>query len=108
MSIDLNIYIGWYVECPKAKVNTLDMEDEKFFLVWDEGGARDVNKNDIYVPNIPVDGCYHLGDDERGGILPLNKEPWPPNNLLDAIQRMRDYYGAENVVFKYGIVKFWR
>jgi len=109
MSINLNVYVGWYIECPKSSLGVVDLGNWELFInAYDEGGSNNVNNSHIYIPNIHIEGCHHIDNFADGGVVPLTSIPTtPPPDVMDAMKCMKKWYGEGNVILGYGIIKFW-
>ena len=106
MSMSVNHYVGFYFKCPK--MDDVDQEslfpDESMFLVFDEGGSKDINDCNIYIPNQKCPGCFSLDKYSDTGLLDFGSIDDLPDLIIKADSILRSVY--EMVEMRYGVVSY--
>jgi hypothetical protein len=98
-------YIGFYFKCEKR--DDVDQEslfpDEEFYRVYDEGGSKEINNYDIYMPNRTCLGCFTLSDDTPTGRRTLDPR-FHPDLIIHGEEILRTCY--EQVALCFGVVSW--
>jgi hypothetical protein len=105
MSLSIHHHIGYYFVCEKR--DDIDQESlfptDDFYRVYDEAGNKDINEQDIYIPNKDCEGCFSLSEDSDTGVLSFDYTSIPDLIVQGGITLKLNY---QTVRCCYGVVSW--